>query len=55
MERNIEDELERGYWDFDARRKGYAEYKSHPQTERDAFKQVVRKLIKDFNEDHSRQ
>lgn len=30
------------YWQFDARRKGYAEWRQRPQSERDAFKQEIR-------------
>ena len=40
----FEDQLEAAYWEFDARVKGYNEWKLHPQSERDAFKQVVRTL-----------
>jgi hypothetical protein len=38
--------LEIMYWEFDARRKGYGEYKHRPQSERDAFKAVIRKHLK---------
>lgn len=37
-----EEAQETAYWDFDARRKGYPPYKGRPQSERDAFKQVLR-------------
>lgn len=40
-----EDAIEAAYWDFDARHKGIAEWKGHPQSERDAFKQTLRGLI----------
>lgn len=32
------DKAEEAYWRFDARRKGYGEWKEAPQSERDAFK-----------------
>ena len=32
------DKAEEAYWRFDARRKGYGEWKETPQSERDAFK-----------------
>jgi hypothetical protein len=37
----FEELLESAFWDFDARRRGDGEYKGHPQSERDAFKQVM--------------
>lgn len=51
-----EEAQETAYWDFDARRKGYPPYKGRPQSERDAFKQVLRNttpptataLVEDF-------
>jgi hypothetical protein len=33
-----DDPLELAYWRMDAMRKGYGEWKGHPQSERDAFK-----------------
>jgi len=42
---NEADIAEQMYWDFDARRKGDGPYKGRPQSERDAFKQVVNNLI----------
>lgn len=42
----IDDNLtEAAYWTYDARVKGYSEFKICPQTERDAFKTEARKLI----------
>lgn len=35
------DPLEAVFWEFDARRKGYGDWASHPQSERDAFKVSV--------------
>lgn len=35
------------YWDFDARHKGYGQYKFRPQSERDAFKAVFRAALLD--------
>lgn len=37
---------EAAYWQFDARRMGYAEWKGAPQSERDAFKAEARKLAR---------
>jgi hypothetical protein len=45
---DFEDQLEAAYWNFDARRSGYSEWTNNPQSERDAFKQVIRKLKKEF-------
>jgi|694.fasta_scaffold59073_3 hypothetical protein len=42
----IEDMLEQSFWDFDAARKGYGDWKNRPQSERDAFKQIVRQFVK---------
>ena len=39
-----EDVLETAYWLFDARRKGYGEWKGMPQSERDAFKAQYRAI-----------
>ncbi len=36
------DPAEVAYWNFDARKKGYAEWKGAPQSERDAFKAEIR-------------
>lgn len=38
------DEAERLFWEFDARRKGYSRWKGQPQSERDAFKTIIRSL-----------
>ena len=43
---DFEDKLEHAFWDFDAMHKGYGEWRNHPQSERDAFKQVIRELQK---------
>jgi hypothetical protein len=43
-----EDDLEAAYWNFDARKSGYVEWKTCPQSERDAFKQVARLLLKGY-------
>ena len=37
-----EDDLEAAYWNFDARKKGYGEFKGRPQSERDAYKWSLR-------------
>ena len=39
------DAIEAAYWDFDARKSGYAEFKGAKQSERDAFKSTVRALL----------
>ena len=41
-EDDFNDSLEAAYWQFDARVKGYGEWKGRPQSERDAFKATVR-------------
>lgn len=41
----VEDYAESAYWRFDARHKGYAEWKSAPMSERDAFKAEMRAAI----------
>lgn len=41
----LDEIIERAYWEFDARRSGYGQWKGIPQSERDAFKQVVRNLL----------
>jgi len=38
LESAINNACEKAYWQFDARRKGYAEWEGMPQSERDAFK-----------------
>ena len=38
MRSALADALEKAFWQFDARRKGYAEWSGSPQSERDAFK-----------------
>ncbi len=40
-----ETRIEEAYWNFDARRKGYAEWKGASQTERDAFKWELRRIL----------
>lgn len=40
-----DDPAETAYWRFDARKKGYAEWKGIPQTERDAFKAEFRASV----------
>ena len=44
------DEAERLYWEFDARHKGYSEWKGQPQSERDAFKTIVRRLLREVED-----
>lgn len=44
---NFEEALEAAYWDMDAMIKGYGEWKQTPKSERDAFKAVVRKLVRE--------
>jgi hypothetical protein len=39
------DWAEECYWRFDARRKGYGEWKDHPQSERDAFKTELKAAV----------
>jgi len=41
-ERTFEDELERAYWEMDARIKGLGKHKGRPQPDRDAFKWAIR-------------
>jgi hypothetical protein len=41
----LEEQIEEAFWDFDGRRKGYGEWKNRPQSERDAFKSVLRTFI----------
>lgn len=41
-----EEAIEAAYWEFDARMKGYGEFKGRQQTERDAFKWTLRGLVK---------
>ncbi|MFD4837699.1 hypothetical protein ACFWP0_09330 [Achromobacter sp. NPDC058515] len=41
-ESHFEDELERAYWEMDARIKGLGNHKGRPQPDRDAFKWAVR-------------
>lgn len=40
-----DDQAEHAFWQFDARRKGYAEWRGAPQSERDAFKAEYRQAI----------
>lgn len=42
---NFEDELEKAFWTFDAKHKGYGEWKHRPQSECDAFKNTVRGVL----------
>lgn len=42
----VEDALELSYWRFEARRKGYSDWKDEPQSERDAFKSEFRALLR---------
>lgn len=44
-ERPFSRDLEVAYWRFDARRKGYEDWKGHPQSERDAFKQELAEAV----------
>jgi hypothetical protein len=44
----VEDAIEKAFWQFDARRKGYAKWEGTPQSERDAFKAECRILIKEY-------
>ena len=37
--------LEQAYWEFDARHKGYSDWRLMPQSERDAFKAAVRAFV----------
>lgn len=39
--------IERAYWEFDARHKGYNRWAQTPQSERDAFKCVAAQLMAD--------
>jgi hypothetical protein len=40
-----EDRIEAAYWRFDARRKGYGQWKTAPMSERDAFKAEMRNAL----------
>jgi len=42
---DLEAKLEQSFWDFDAARKGYGEWQNRPQSERDAFKGILRKFV----------
>ena len=42
--KSMEEYIEELYWEFDAEKGGYGEYKDHPQSERDAFKHMMRKM-----------
>jgi hypothetical protein len=44
-DQQVNDKLEQAYWEFDARHKGYGQWRNAPQSERDAFKAVVRTLV----------
>lgn len=49
---NFEDKLEEAYWELDALKKGY----NRPQqSERDAFKQIVRKLFREQKDEDTNQ
>lgn len=43
----VEKNIEYLYWLFDSMRNGENEFKGHPQSERDAFKGCMRKLLRD--------
>ena len=40
-----EDRIEAAYWRFDARHKGYGQWKQAPMSERDAFKAEMRNAL----------
>ena len=40
-----EDRIEAAYWRFDARHKGYGQWKQAPRSERDAFKSEMRNAL----------
>lgn len=40
-----DERIEAAYWEFDARHKGYPPFKGLPETERDAFKHTIRRLL----------
>lgn len=42
---DFEDELEKAFWIFDAKHKGYGKWKPYPMSERDAFKTTVRGIL----------
>ena len=44
---DLNEELERLYWEFDARRSGYPPHKN-PMVERDAFKQTIVSVVAEF-------
>lgn len=48
LESCINDACEKAYWQFDARKKGYAEWEGMPQSERDAFKQECYMMAKRY-------
>lgn len=41
-----EDAIEQAYWEFDARHNGDGKYRGAPQSERDAFKAVMRGIVR---------
>ena len=45
--KEIEENIEYLYWLFDAMKNGLDEYKDKSQSERDAFKGCMRKLLRD--------
>lgn len=45
---DVDNAAEQAYWRFDARRSGYAEFRGHAQSERDAFKAEARGLAKGY-------
>lgn len=45
-EEELEEELEEAYWDMESQVHGYGEYAGYQCSGRDAFKRVVRRLLK---------
>ena len=40
-----DEQIEAAYWEFDARKKGYGQWKGCPMTDRDAFKWALRAAL----------
>ena len=50
----MDDAAEESFWRFDARRKGYSQWKGMPQSERDAFKAEIAALGAQLEQGQSR-
>lgn len=47
---DMEDAIEKAYWEFDAKKNGYGKYALNTKSERDAFKSEMRKAIRKFGQ-----